>query len=128
MDRRVVFFFVFSFTLLATLLVAIVSVTSGQEVLNTVLYSLVTMWIAGVVSQVLAMNLYQGLVKPLEERKARTREMAARREANLEEVEEIDEVVNRLKAASQAESSAKADEDRGTLDGQTSDSEKSLPV
>jgi uncharacterized membrane-anchored protein YitT (DUF2179 family) len=98
-DRRIIFIGTFFFTLFSTILVAFVSFATEQGMLYTVLYSLATMWITGVISQVLLQNLYQGIVKPLEEVRVENRKEEKRREVNLQEVEAIDDAMDRVNEA-----------------------------
>lgn len=92
MDRRGLFLFVFVFTAASTLLVGAVSIWTEQNWLDTVLYSLVTMWLTGIVSQLLMQHLYLGIVRPMEEEKLETMLAKAEAEINIDEVEEIDQV------------------------------------
>ncbi len=90
MDRRFIFFLVFCFTLGSTILVATVSIMTGQSWLNTVLYSLATMWIIGIASQVMMQHIYLKIVRPLrEEMEHRKVEEAASVKLDLEDIEEI---------------------------------------
>lgn len=90
MDRRGLFFLVFVFTLVSTLLVAGISYFVGNTAFNTVIYALVTMWVVGIISQLLLQNIYQAIVKPLEEEWIEKKRKNAERELNLEEVEAIE--------------------------------------
>ncbi len=66
---------------------------SGQGWLVTSLYSLVTMWLVGIISQLLVHHLYLGIVKPMDDEKQESfLSERTRLEVNLDEVEEIDEV------------------------------------
>ena len=103
MDRRGLFLFVFIFTVGTTLLVGSVSVWTNQTLLDTVLYSLVSMWISGVVSQLLMQHLYLGIVRPLEEEKLESMLAKAQAEININEVEEIDQVQALEEAKKKAE-------------------------
>ncbi len=96
MDRRIVFLLVFLLTLFSTVLVGAVSLWTGQTVLRSVLLALATMWVMGILGQILLHNLYQAIVKPMEEEKEELRVDAVTEELNLDEVEEIDEAVNAL--------------------------------
>ena len=98
-DRRIIFVGTFFFTIVSTALVAFVSFMTEQSAFNTALYSLATMWITGVVSQVFLQNLYQGIVKPLEETRRERKRDDKRREINLQEVEAIDDAIDRVKDA-----------------------------
>lgn len=99
MDRRVVFFFVFMITLCSTLLVAFVCFFTGQSAVESVLYTLATMWVMGVISQLLLTNLYQAIIRPLEhERKEKQSVRDDQQFMNLEEVEEIDQVTQAVNA------------------------------
>lgn len=94
MDRRIIFVLVFFFTLTSTLLVGAVSLLSGQSWLTTALYSLATMWIMGIISQLVIQHLYLGIVKPMDD--AKFDEMVEKEtsmEIDLDEVEEIDQMV-----------------------------------
>ena len=92
MDRRIVFVVVFFFTLLSTVAVAGVCLLLGKTAFSTVLYSLLTMWVVGIVSQLLMHHLYQAIMKPKEE--AREEEKASKKQTriNLDAIEEIDQV------------------------------------
>jgi hypothetical protein len=95
MDRKSLFFIVFLFTLISTFLVGSVSLATGQGWLVTSLYSLVTMWIIGILAQVLVRHVYLQVVYPLEIKKAKEEIMESRLSIrDLEDVEEIDEAAN----------------------------------
>lgn len=118
MDKRTIFVMVFFFTLISTILVAIVCVLTGQKALTTVLYSLATMWITGIISQLLFQSLYQSVVVPREEVKQEQEEQEPTMpELNLEGLEEIEEVQQHIdekqreKPKKQAEVVATATED-----------------
>lgn len=105
MDRRIIFFLVFVITLTSTLLVTAVSLFTKQPAFDTVLYALATMWIMGIVTQLLLQNLYQAIVRPMEQARMQERAKEAESEVNLEEIEEIDQVtqmVNQQAADRQA--------------------------
>jgi len=91
-DKRVLFLFVFSFTFFTTVLVALVCFWTEQRVLDGILFTLASMWISGIVSQLLLQNLYLGIVRPLEE--ARLEEKLAKRKflVNIDDIESISEV------------------------------------
>ncbi len=94
MDQRHIFILVFLFTLISTCLVAAVSLFTGQGWLVTVLYALATMWIVGILSQVIFRHLYLQVVFPTEVQ--RTKEELKKgysRSDELEEVEAIDDAV-----------------------------------
>lgn len=93
MDRRIVFFGVFLITLISTLLVCGVCLYSGQTALTTALYSLVTMWLMGIASQILLQHLYQSVVRPMENEKLDEELAKAKLDVNLEDIEEIDQVI-----------------------------------
>lgn len=97
MDRRIVFVLVFLFTLLSTVLVSVTSLLSGQSLMHTVIYSLVTMWLVGIVSELLLSNLYSGIVRPLEEEEQERKKEKEMEEINLEQVEEVEVARDRLK-------------------------------
>ena len=59
---------------------------TGQSVIETCLYTIVSMWISGVSSQLLIQHLYNSVIRPLDEK----REKVA---VNLHEVEKIDELL-----------------------------------
>ena len=91
MDRRIIFFIIFTITVVSTLLVTAVSIMSGQSWLYTVIYAVVTMWVMGIISQILMQNLYHTIIQPLEEEK----QAIAKEETvqlNLEDLQEIDQV------------------------------------
>ena len=67
LDRRITFVLVFFFTTTSTVLVAAVARYVGHGWLTTALYSLVTMWITGIISQLVFHSLYQNIVKPMED-------------------------------------------------------------
>jgi uncharacterized membrane protein SpoIIM required for sporulation len=94
-DRRIIFLLVFIFTLASTVLVAVVSLMNDQGWIRTAIYSLATMWIVGVVSQLLIQHLYLSIVKPMDDSK-REEMLAeqAKMEINLDEIEEIDQVID----------------------------------
>jgi Na+-translocating ferredoxin:NAD+ oxidoreductase RnfG subunit len=124
MDRKGLFLIVFLFTLASTLAVALVSILTEQGPLYTVLYSLVAMWIVGIISQVLITSVYQSVIKPLEEEKREAGRKEVRKELNLSEVEEIDEAVSRYSSAeknkhieSEETSSASLEESETALAG-----------
>jgi hypothetical protein len=89
MDRRSLFFLVFVFTLVSTILVAGISYFVGNTAFNTVIYALVTMWVVGIISQLLLQNIYQAIIKPLEDERMERRRKGVEQELNLEEVEAI---------------------------------------
>jgi hypothetical protein len=91
-DRRILFVVVFCLTLISTLLVAFVCIMTEQTGLHTILYSLATMWIMGIVSQVLLQHVYLGIVRPLEEDKYEERLDRAKSQMNIDDIEEIDQV------------------------------------
>lgn len=94
MDRRSLFFIVFLFTLISTFLVGSVSLATGQGWLVTALYSLVTMWIVGILAQVVVRHVYLQVVYPLEVKKAKDEILESRLLVrDLEDVEEIDRAV-----------------------------------
>ena len=90
MDRRIVFFLVFSFTLFSTLLVAFVCFLTNQTIITSTLYTVVTMWVTGIVSQLLLHNLYQSIVAPLDNEKEE--ELEEEHAFNYDDIEEIDQV------------------------------------
>lgn len=91
-DKRVLFLFVFCFTFFTTVLVALVCFWTEQRILDGILFTLASMWISGIVSQLLLQNLYLGIVRPLEE--ARLEEKLAKRKflVNIDDIETISEV------------------------------------
>lgn len=91
MDSRAVFFLTFMFTFFGTLLVASVCYFTGQGVIETVIFSVSSMWILGVSSLILIQNIYQNIVLPLEEDKIEELEAAKKKERNLKEIEKIQE-------------------------------------
>ncbi len=94
MDRKSLFFIVFLFTILSTLIVGSVSLATGQGWLITALYSLVTMWIVGILAQVVVRHVYLQVVYPLELKKVKETIMESRLSVrDLEDVEEIDAAV-----------------------------------
>lgn len=99
MDKRAVFLLVFCFTLLSTLVVSIVSVLSKHSWIDTVLYSLVTMWVVGIISQLMIHHLYMAIIKPMEEKLFEQRiKKKYSHDIDLDKVEKIDDVL--LKEAS----------------------------
>jgi hypothetical protein len=101
-DRRAIFVVVFFFTLLSTVLVAVVSFLSGQGWLHIALYSLATMWIVGVLSQLLLQNLYSSIIRPYEEEKRqRMLEEQMKQEIDIEQVEAVEDVEERVEELSQ---------------------------
>ncbi len=92
MDHRALFLFVFLFTLLSTVLVAAACYLTGQTLLDTTLYSLATMWLVGIVAQVLGQQLYLGIIRPLEESRLAKTLDKVKSEINIDEIEEIDQV------------------------------------
>lgn len=103
MDRRFLFLIVYGLTLFSTLLVAFVCFMSEQTWVNTTLYSLTTMWIMGIISQILVQNVYLGIVRPLEEKKYDEMLAHVKSKINIDEVEEIDQVGELENAMKQAE-------------------------
>ena len=102
MDRRAIFVVVFFFTLLSTVLVAIASFLSGQSWLHIALYSLATMWIVGVLSQLLLQNLYSSIVRPYEEEKRqRMLEEQMKQEIDVDQVEAVEDVEERVEELSE---------------------------
>ena len=99
MDRRVVFFLVFVVTFVSTALVAGVCLITRQPALDTVLYSMITMWIMGVVSQLLLQNLYQAIVKPMEQDRQQARMQQNSVSIDLDDVEEIEQANQMIKNA-----------------------------
>ena len=91
LERRTVFFLVFCITLASTVIAALVSYASGQTLLRTVLFSLATMWIMGIISQIALQGLYQSVVRPLEQARAESN-VEDNMESLIEDVERIDEV------------------------------------
>lgn len=99
MDRRVIFFLVFIITLVSTALVAGVCLLTKQPALDTVLYSVITMWIMGVVSQLLLQNLYQAIVKPMEQLRQEVRQQQTSVPLDLDDVEEIEQANEMIRNA-----------------------------
>ena len=100
MDKRFVFLLVFLFTLFCTVLVAVVSLLTEQTLLTTVIYSFATMWVTGILSQLVFKHLYLGIVKPMEDSKQGEKLKEERRkELNVAEIERIDQVVKPKKTA-----------------------------
>lgn len=93
MDRRVVFLAVFLLTLVSTVLVVGVCLYTRQTELTTVLYGLVTMWLMGILSQILLQHLYQTVVRPIENQRLDDEIAKAKLDVNLEDIEEIDQVI-----------------------------------
>ena len=94
MDTRFIFVLVFAITLFTTVLVAAVCLLMGQSLLSMTLYSVASMWITGITTQLLLQHLYRSVVKPLEEeREARKKiERKEMTSVNLDEVERIDDI------------------------------------
>ena len=103
MDRRIVFLLVFATTFLSTLLVGIVALWVGQNWVRIALMSLSTMWVVGILSQILFHNLYQSVVKPLEEEKRDQAVAVQHAEINLDEVEEIEQATEMIRNAEKQE-------------------------
>ena len=101
MDRRIVFFVVFVITLVSTVLVFSICLLAHQPIFETTLYSVVTMWIMGIVSQLLLQNLYQAIVKPLEDSQRQQIEQRTAEEINLKDIEEIDQATEILQQEQQ---------------------------
>jgi len=96
-DKRIVFLLVFLFTLVSTILVLFVCIATEQKWLTTVLYTLATMWLVGVLSQLLIQHLYLSIVKPIDDAKfEKNLKEQSVPEIDLEELEEIDQVVDSL--------------------------------
>ncbi|SCA58793.1 hypothetical protein AB751O23_AP_00030 [Chlamydiales bacterium SCGC AB-751-O23] len=94
MDKRALFLIVFIFTLISTLLVAGISLYMGHNWLDIVLYSLATMWVVGIISQLLMHHLYLSILRPIEEEKYKTQvKDELQHSIPLDEIEKIDEVV-----------------------------------
>lgn len=94
MDRRVLFTIVFLLTLISTLLVIVIGMLSNQKWLYTALYALGTMWIMGIVSQLLIKHLYFSVVRTVEIAKAEEcAKKAAELEIDIDEVERIDQLM-----------------------------------
>jgi len=94
MDKRALFLIVFIFTLISTLLVAGISLYMGHNWLDVVLYSLATMWVVGIISQLLMHHLYLSILRPIEEEKYKTQvKDELQHSIPLDEIEKIDEVV-----------------------------------
>ncbi len=93
MDKRVNFFLVFAITFVSVIAVAFVSWLKGNSMLHTVLYSLATMWIMGIVSQLLIHNLYLNIVKPIEQQKMEEQIKSKKYEINADDIEDIDSFV-----------------------------------
>ncbi len=103
MDRKSLFFIVFLFTLVSTCIVGSVSLATGQGWLVTALYSLVTMWIIGILGQVVVRHVYLQVVYPLEAKKAKEEVMESHLSVrDLEDVEEIDAAVELASEKEQA--------------------------
>lgn len=68
---------------------------TGQSVIETCLYTIVSMWISGVSSQLLIQHLYNSVIRPLEEERAEMSQAEKREKVavNLHEVEKIDELL-----------------------------------
>lgn len=113
MDRRIVFFAVFVITLISTLLVFAVSIYTQQTLMTTVVYGMVTMWLMGIISQVLLQHLYQSMVRPMEHARMDEEADKAKLEINLEDIEEIDQVAEMEREVGQA--AARAVKDRGQV-------------
>ncbi|MCH1430596.1 MAG: hypothetical protein GWP59_03545 [Chlamydiales bacterium] len=93
MDKRALFLIVFIFTLISTLLVGAVSLYIGHSWLDVVLYSLGTMWVVGIISQLLMHHLYLSIIRPIEEEKYKKEvEKELQHTIPLDEVEKIDEI------------------------------------
>lgn len=103
MDKRALFFFVFCFTLMSTILVGLVCFWTEQSMLDTVLFSLATMWITGISSQLIVQHVYFGIIRPLEEKKYDKILESARESINIDDVEEIDQVKELEEAKKKAE-------------------------
>lgn len=110
MDRRIIFLAVFVITLFSTLTVGAVSYFVGQSWLRTVLFSLATMWIVGILSQVLITNLYHVVVRPMEEEKRTDERLQRQEDLNLQDVEEIDQAAQILREASVKDKERRAQE------------------
>jgi LPS O-antigen subunit length determinant protein (WzzB/FepE family) len=89
-NRKIVFFSVFVFTLVSTLLVFSVCLLSNQTWLVTILFTLSTMWVIGILSQLALHHLYLSVVKPIED-KAFEKKIRKMHEHNyaIEEIEKI---------------------------------------
>ena len=93
MDKRILFLFVFIFTLFSTASVSFISLYMDHSWLDTVLYALATMWVVGVASQLLVHFLYLNILRPIEERKYKEKvKDELRHDIPLDEVERIDDV------------------------------------
>ncbi len=106
MDMRVSFFLVFLITLTSMILVAFVSWLSGNSMLHIVLYTLVTMWIMGVISQLLIHNLYLSIIKPIEQKKIEKQLKKKGAGTKMNDIQDIDHFLE----AQSAKVSAKVDD------------------
>jgi hypothetical protein len=88
MDKRIVFFIVFMITLLSTITAAVISILANKSWVDVVLYSLATMWIMGMLSQVLLQSLYHSIVKRDQKREQFNAEYT---DVNLDDVEAIED-------------------------------------
>ncbi len=94
MDKRIPFALVFLFTLFSTVSVALVCWFTSQGFLRSALYAMVTMWITGIISQLLFHSIYLNIVKPLEEQKKRDSKeyIEDERPLDLHSLEKIEDV------------------------------------
>lgn len=97
MDKRNIFVLVFFITLFTTILVAVACVLAKHSWMMTAIYTLASMWIVGIVSQLLLNHLYMSIVKPIEDaQNVQERLDAVDHGIDLEEVEEIDPTLNQF--------------------------------
>ncbi|MBN4067048.1 hypothetical protein JYU14_03090 [Simkania negevensis] len=95
MDRRIIFVFVFVFTLVSTLLVFFASLAAHQTWLNTILYSLTAMWLVGILSQIVVRHIYMRIINTYEmqTKQKKTHEKKEQQEHKIEGVEAIDDLI-----------------------------------
>ena len=114
MDRRILFFLVFSFTLLSTVIVLAICLATRQTWVATILYSLATMWVIGIVSQLSLHHLYLAIVKPIENKKF---EESLKRENELHfDIDSVERISDIETGQIKKESEKRAQTENTTLD------------
>lgn len=83
---------VFLVTIISTLSVALVCIFFNQSAFHTVIYSLITMWIMGIVGYIAIKSVYMKIIRPHELQKLEDEKLlkTAEMSLNISEVQDID--------------------------------------
>ena len=112
MERRIIFVLVFVFTIMSTLAVGVTCWLSGQNWFTTALYTIATMWITGIVSQLLIHNLYLNIMKPIEEQKSSEDFEKKKIKFDVDDIEEINQIPGLGKVEDPAKQESRILEDK----------------